>query len=422
VIPDPAPRLTETSFGEIPPTAGLLPRWCDLLAVSGGKSFEQSLCEQIGLDDIEIVSTGTAALQIAFTALKTMSPARDTVIVPGYTCPLVVLAASAAGLKVIACDTAPGSFDFDHAHLARLADAATLAVVPTHLGGVLLDAAAARSTARASSPGIAIVEDAAQALGARWGGRSAGLAGDIGVFSLGASKGLTLYRGGALVTRDAATMAQVRATAQRLAKPSMLGELGMCLMLAGYHAAYNPPSLRLVYGWPKRRALARGDDIEAAGDDFTAAETIGRVGAWRKRVGLAALKRLPQHLVTTRARFDALAARLSLIPGLIVHTPAPAAEPSATALFVTLPAHPERELLIRTLWRSRLGVARMFSRAILDYPGITPLMLPGELPNARALAAGTISLSTSPLSSPAAEDIIIATLEGFARHAGWKRG
>ena len=86
-------------------------------------------------------------------------------------------------------------------------------------------------------------------------------------------------------------------------------------------------------------------------------------------------------------------------------------------LFVTLPPSPAREATIRALWGSRLGVARMFSRAIADYPEIAPLLLPGGTPNARALAAGTITITTSALLSCAAEDAIVRTFEGFARAA-----
>ncbi len=405
----------------MPPTAGLPPRWADLLG-RRADTLEQALCSRLGLEDIEIVSTGTAALRIAFEHLR--GPRSDgVVVVPAYTCPLVVLAAAAAGLRCVACDTVAGGFDLDLAHLRALIgpgaetahgppiEGAIVAIVPTHYGGVLTDVAAVRAVA----PGIAIVEDAAQALGASWAGRSAGLAGDIGVLSLGAGKGLTIFEGGALVARDAQTMAALRRVAARLARPDPLGELGRAAMLAGYHFVYNPDGLRIVYGRPRRRALARGDEIEAAGDRFPAEVEIGGVGRWRKRVGRAALDRLEAHLEGSRARFTRLADRLEAVPGLIVHRPPEHANPSATVLFVTLPDHPDRHRLITALWRSRLGVTRMFARAIGDYPDLAAHMLPADTPNARELAAGTIAISTSSLMSPAAERTIVEMLR---EHAG----
>lgn len=412
---DAPPRISAPGWGEVPPTAGLPPRWRDLFARSGRGTLESDICRRFGFTDIEIVASGTAALRIAFTTLAQRHPGRDVVIVPGYTCPLVVLAAAAAGLKAIACDTVPGGFDLDTAHLRRLIDQHTLAIVPTHFGGVLTDVEAIRRAA----PGIAIVEDAAQAFGATWNGASVGLAGDIGVFSFGAGKGFTLYEGGALVGREPAMMAALRRTAAELTSPDPLGELGRAVMLAAYHAGYAPLGLRLVYGSPKRKALARDDEIEAAGDRFPPEVEITRVGAFRKRVGCNALGRLDTHLATSRARFDSIATRLAALPGLTVHHPPPNARPSATSLFVTLAEHPERDLLIRALWRSRLGVAKMFCRALPDYPDMQPLLIPSDTPNARALAAGTITISTSALSSRAAENLIVATLEEFGRSAGW---
>jgi dTDP-4-amino-4,6-dideoxygalactose transaminase len=306
-------------IGEIAPTAGFAPRWRDLVAPHHGPTLEQAVCAQLGLPDIEIVGTGTAGLLIAFAYLKSRSQRRRTVIVPGYTCPLVVIAAAAAGLQTIACDTVTGGFELDADHLARLVDNETLAVVPTHYGGALTDIARVRAIATSASREVAIIEDAAQAFGATWQGRSVGLAGDIGVFSFGAGKGFTIYEGGGLVARDAEIMAGLRQVATELRSGSALGEAWRALLLIGYHAAYNPLGLRGVYGAPKRFWLARGDDIRAAGDKFAMSITVNRVGEWRKRVGCAALARLPAHQARSQGRFTQLAARAATIQGIQVH-------------------------------------------------------------------------------------------------------
>ncbi len=413
---DAPPRIAAPGWGEAPPTAGLLPRWRDLFFPSRPDTLETAICKRYLFPDVEIVSTGTAGLLIAFLYLKRQHPGRNVIIVPAYTCPLVAIAAHAAGLRTLACDTAPASLDLDLGHLARLVSPETLAVVPTHYGGWLADVEAVRRTC----PGVAIVEDAAQAFCATWNGNSVGMAGDIGIFSFGAGKGFTIYEGGALVARERETMEGLRATAAGLTSPDRLGEFGRALMLAGYHAAFNPVGLRPVYGAPKRRALARDDEIGATGDRFPLHVDVTRVGAYRKRVGRAALDRLDTHLAASRSRFDTIADRLMTIPGLTIHRPPPHARSSATSLLVTLAAHPERELLIRALWRSRLGVSRMFSRALADFPDMKPLLIPSDTPNARALAAGTITITTSSLLSDSAENVIVETLAGFARAAGWQ--
>ena len=403
--------MSRLALGEVAPTAGLAPRWMDVLAPGSGPTLEQAICEQMRLPDIEIVGTGTAGLLISFAYLKRRYPHRRTVIVPGYTCPLVVIAAAAAGLEAVACDTVAGGFELDADHLARLVDRRTLAVVPTHYGGALTDIAAVRAVTSAVSADIAIIEDAAQAFGATWRGTAVGLAGDIGVFSFGAGKGFTIYEGGALVARDGEIMHGLRAAAAELTSSSAVGELWRCVALAGYHALYNPLGLSIAYGAAKRFWLARNDEIRAAGDKFAMSIAVNRVGAWRKRVGRVALARLPAHQGRSRARFDHLARRLAAIPGLAVHTPVADTLPTATFVFATLPQTPQSRTTMQSLWRSRLGVAKMFARAIGDYPDLVPLLHRSDTPNARALAATTLTLTTDATLSPAAEEVILATLE-----------
>lgn len=395
--------------GEAAPTAGLSPHWRDLFALAGGSHFEEALCAALGLPDVEITNTGTAALRIAFTWLKRQSPGRTRVIVPGYTCPLVVIAAHVAGLECIACDVVPGGFDLDLRHLAALIDERTLAVVPTHYGGALTDV---RKVLANIPAGVAVIEDAAQAVGATWAGASVGLAGDIGVFSFGAGKGLTLFEGGGLVARDASVMVGLRETASSLKRSSVLAEMKSVLSLLGYHAAYNPLGLALAYGLPKRYWLARGDDIAAAGDKFAISVPVHPVGVWRKRVGRAALTRLPAHISAARRRFDELATLLADIPEVRIHRPQPEAAPSATFLFVTLPDAPQWRQIQRVLWRSNLGVAKLFTRAVGDYPDLQSMLQRSDTPRARALAATTITLTTDCSLSNAGTAAIVAALSG----------
>ncbi len=381
-------------IGEVAPSCGLQPRARDLLAFGEGRTLEEVICAQLGLPDVEIVASGTAAILIALTYLRQRSPHRRRVIVPAYTCPVVVSAVAAAGLAAVACDTVAGGLDLDPAHLTRLVSDDTLAVIATHYGGALTDVGIVRATATAIAPEVAIIEDAAQAFGATWHGQSVGLTGDIGLFSFGAGKGFTIYQGGALVARDARVMAELRKVAGELTVRTVGGELRRALLLVAYHALYNRLGLRAVYGAPRRFWLARGNELRAAGETPPRRIAVQRVGQWRKAVGGAALARLPVHLADARARFSALARSLAECPRLKLHLPAPGVRPSATFLFVTLPASPSSEATIRRLWASPLGVNKLFSRAIVDYPHLQPWLYRTETPHARALAATTLTLST----------------------------
>ena len=171
-----------------------------------------------------------------------------------------------------------------------------------------------------------------------------------------------------------------------------------------------------VAGWIDSlpRQLA-GNDIRAAHDDVPRTVAVHRVGAWRKAVGRAALGRLPAHLANSRERFARLAERLAAEPALRVHLPVAGAQPSATCLFVTLPFSPASAALIRRLWASRLGVTRMFSRAIVDYPALQVLVQATETPHARALAATTLTLSTDASFTPGAEAAVLSVLRDLPR-------
>jgi dTDP-4-amino-4,6-dideoxygalactose transaminase len=303
-------------------------------------------------------------------------------------------------------------FDLDLDQLARLADETTLCVVPTHYGALLTDVGAVRRTL---PPDVAIVEDAAQAFGATRDEKSVGLAGDIGIFSFGAGKGFTLYEGGAFTARDPALMQAMRDVMAEIGRPSTLAELASSIGLVGYHAFYTPGGLALFYGRPKRTALAAGDDMRAAGDMFGLDIDVSPVGTWRKAVGLRALPRLPAHIAASQGRLGALAEKLGRIPRLTVHHPRPGTQPVATYLFVTLPDEQRARDAMLDLWRSRLGVAKLFSRAIGDYPYLQPLLRTCETPHARALAATTLTVSTHPALSARAEAAIVAALERGCR-------
>jgi len=196
-----------SAFFEVPPTAGLPPRFGDLLPFAG-PSLAAQAAQFLGVDEVQIECSGSAALVVALTALKRRSP-RTSVIVPAYTCPLVAIAVAHCGLKLRLCDLLPGGIDMDPAALAALCDDDTLAIVPTHLAGRIADVDTAIACAR--GVGAWVIEDAAQALGARFAdGRAVGTRGDIGFFSLAVGKGLTTFEGGLLIARDASLRAELR--------------------------------------------------------------------------------------------------------------------------------------------------------------------------------------------------------------------
>ncbi len=410
---DPSPHAT------VPPTAGLPLRLADL-APWGDDDFEGALARHLQVDAVQLECSGTAALCVALTALKTLTPSRSTVVVPAYTCPLVALAVAHCGLSLRVCEVAPGSFDFDPTQLARLCDADTLAVVPTHIGGRVGNVDAAIACAQAA--GAFTIEDAAQALGARRGGASIATACDIGFFSLAVGKGLTLFEGGVLLARTAALREACRAASEQLIPRGFNGwEARRCAELAGYAVAYRPSLLGWFYRRPLRQALARRDWEAAAGDDLGLSIPLHRVSAWRRRVGVRALARLAGFLDGGRARAQRRLERLARIDGLtVLRDAAFDAQGVWPVLLVLLPDHGQRDALLERLWGSGAGLGVPFVRVLTDYRRYAHCLpapsATGDLAHARDLAGRLLSVSNSPWLDDARFEWLCGEIESLLRN------
>lgn len=403
---------------EVPPTAGLPPRWRDLLPVRGTSGHYGDLAHRaadfLGAEAVQVECSGTASLVVALATLHRLS-GRRVVVVPAYTCPLVALGVAQCGLELRVCDLAPDSIDFDAAHLAALCDRDTLAVVPTHLGGRVTDVDAATAIAR--SVGAFVIEDAAQAFGARRHGRAVGLDGDIGFFSLAVGKGLTTYEGGLMVARDAALRDELARTSRESIPYRFGWELKRTLQLLGYHAVYRPSLLRWAYGVPLRRALRRGDPVAAVGDDFSLPIPLHTLGRWRQSVGARALARLPAFLEAAATRAQARKARLARIAGVAVIDDAADAQGTWPFLMLRMPDASARDAALQRLWSAGLGVSRLFIHALPDYDYLRGIVGEHDVPNARAFAATMLTVSNSPWLGDADFEAICTALESVRSHS-----
>ncbi|TFZ08760.1 DegT/DnrJ/EryC1/StrS family aminotransferase [Ramlibacter humi] len=402
---------------EVPPTAGLPLHAADL-APWGDDGLETLLAAFLGVERTLLTCSGTAALVVALTALRRLSPQRSEVVLPGYTCALVLQAVLHCGLRPRVCDLAPGGTDFDPDHLAALCGGQTLAVVPTHLCGRVADVEGAARIARAH--GAWVIEDAAQALGARVQGRSVGLAGDVALFSLAAGKGLTLFEGGLLVARDAHLWPALEQAAARLLPARWGWELRRSAELLAYAAFYRPLPLAWVYGAPLRRALARGDHAAAAGDVFDETLPLHAVGRWRRRVGARALPRLGAFLDEGRVRWAQRRDRLAQA-GLGVLGDSPAMEDAdgvRPVLLVRMESAAARDRALASLWPAGLGVSVPFARTLAHDARFSVALTAEDrasLHRAEALARSVLTVSNSPWLDDGRFGRVLAALKAAAR-------
>ena len=392
---------------ELPPTAGLPLRWRDLLP--GAPSLAPDLAAQLGTPPLQLECSGTASLLIALTALRELQPGRRRVVVPAYTCPLVAIAVQQAGLELQLCDLRAGHYDMDSADLRAVCDERTLAIIPTHLAGRVADVDDALVVAR--GVGAYVVEDAAQALGARCHGISVGLAGDIGFFSLAAGKGLSIYEGGLLLARDQGLRARLAETAERIVPHRIGWECRRSAELLGYAALYRPRGLGLVYGDPLRRALHRGDPVAAVGDNFALTIPQHRVGRWRQAVGARAATRLPVFLDQLTAQAVRRLPRLRAVNGLHAMQDPAGAHGTWPFFLLLLPDQKRRDAALNELWQAGLGVSRLFIHALPDYAYLADIVPSQVVPHARDFAARTLTISNSLWMTDADFELICRTLE-----------
>ncbi|MEW9623700.1 DegT/DnrJ/EryC1/StrS family aminotransferase [Rhodanobacter geophilus] len=376
---------------ELPPTAGLPLRLTDLRP--GPATLAGDIAAQLGTPPLALTCSGTAALLIALATLRELKPSCRRVVMPAYTCPLVPLAVHQAGLEPVPCDLRPGHYDMEPHALRAACDERTLAILPTHLAGRVADVDDALAVA--NNVGAYVIEDAAQALGARREGGSVGLAGDIGFFSLAAGKGLSIYEGGLLAARDPELRERLAHTAARIAPFQPGWELRRSMELLGYAALYRPRGLRLAYGNPLRRALRRGDPVAAVGDDFSLPLPLHAVGRWRQAVGAHAAMRLPAFIGECAARAQRYLPRLRAIPGIGVLDDPAGARGTWPFFMLLLPDQQRRDAVLEQLWQTGHGVSRLFIHALPDYAYLDGIVPAGGVPNARDFAARSLSIGNS---------------------------
>jgi dTDP-4-amino-4,6-dideoxygalactose transaminase len=163
-------------------------------------AFEEEFASWCHTAHAVAVNSGTSALHLALVAAG-VKPG-DEVITTPFTFVATVAAICAAGAQPVFVDIDPASFTIDAERATRAVTPRTRAIVPVHLYGQPADMDPILDVARRH--GLRVIEDAAQAHGARYKGRPAGSLGDFGCFSFYPGKNLgACGEGGLVVTSDA---------------------------------------------------------------------------------------------------------------------------------------------------------------------------------------------------------------------------
>jgi dTDP-4-amino-4,6-dideoxygalactose transaminase len=167
--------------------------------------FERMLEAYIGVHHVRCVSSCTAALMLGIRLLEIGEG--DEVLVPTMTFVASANAVLHAGATPVLVDSEPGTGLIDLDAVEASITERTRALMVVHLAGRPVDLD--RVNALRDGYGLAVIEDAAHAIGARWAGRQIGNHGNLTAFSFYATKNITTGEGGALATHDEQVAHQV---------------------------------------------------------------------------------------------------------------------------------------------------------------------------------------------------------------------
>lgn len=261
------------------------------------------------------VNSGRAALHVTLEAMKRSSGRRE-VVIPAFACPSVGRAVVKAGLRAVVCDVGPTGSGLDLPSLEQVLSRETLAVVAAHLYGYPVDISGVLDQSRRM--GAYVIEDCAQAFGARLHGSYVGTLADVGIFSFGMSKVLWCMGGGVIVTASSELSERVRRllseskTSRRAGEIADVAKFGLLgLILRSHHLG----PLDTVWGQLMR---GKGDC-----DDFD----VSVLPASHASAARSLLKKLGNITNCRRRNATRLAAALAGCPGITLPQVAPGSEP-----------------------------------------------------------------------------------------------
>ncbi len=220
------------------------------------EAFEQEFAAYCGASECIAMNSGTSALHLALLAAG-IGPGDEVITVP-FTFVASVSAVTYAGARPVLVDIDPRSFTMDPAAIEAAITPRTKAILPVHLYGQSADMDPIMEVARRH--GLVVIEDAAQAHGAKYKGRPVGSIGDMACFSFYPGKNLGAYgEGGAVTTSNpeyARTMRMLRDWGQDRKYHHLLR--GFNYRMEGFQGAILRVKLRHLEKWTEaRRAVVK---------------------------------------------------------------------------------------------------------------------------------------------------------------------
>lgn len=346
------------------------------------REFRSALAAYFGTE-VEACRLASSGRTIVYTLLKGLAEERKPrrqVVMPAYTCPVLPKVALDLGLDPVYGDIDPQTTQYQPGFLADIVGEDTLAVFHVHPFGIPLSTNIVLN--QAQEVGAAVIEDAAQAMGARWDGRPVGLAGDFGLFSLGPGKPLSTGGGGIAISSHEALGKGMASWWANLPRASGLGSAQAWLRQAAFRLAFHP------HGWwaATRLGLQRlGNQEESWG------YAVRGLSDAQARIGLALLPRLNGINKRRREVAGRLATAVENAQDLQLLTIEAQAEPIFLRLPLLAANESRREALFEALWSAGIGAGRMYEKTL---PAIFDPERRDDFPGAEDFARRLLTLPT----------------------------
>ncbi|OKH22350.1 Cys/Met metabolism pyridoxal-phosphate-dependent enzyme [Hydrococcus rivularis NIES-593] len=213
--------------------------------------FERQFASYVSVSECVACNSGTDALYLALRALNIGQG--DEVITTSFSFFATAEVITRTGATPVFVDIDPQTFNIDVDRIESVITSKTKAIIPVHLFGQPTDMNAVMAIAR--SYNLFVIEDCAQATGARWQGKPVGSIGHIGCFSFFPTKNLgACGDGGAITTNDRAIAASIRTLKEHgMSDRYRHDAIGLNSRLDTIQAAILQVKLRYLDRWNQQR-------------------------------------------------------------------------------------------------------------------------------------------------------------------------
>jgi dTDP-4-amino-4,6-dideoxygalactose transaminase len=308
------------------------------------------------------------------------------VILPAYTCPVLVVVVQDAGLTPTLCDLSPENCDFNPTKLAELVNKDTLAVIHVHPFG--LPRANRDILEISQDAGAVLIDDACQAMGAELDGRKVGTFGEFGFASFGPGKPLSLGGGGVILVNISTWADLADGTIMHPGDSNTLSLPGWRDSAVAWTRLVVLDQIFRPFGW----WLATHSGMNKLGDDSRGwGYRMRWLSETQSQLGVRGLKRLDDMNAARHLLAGSLGFRLSEIPGIQLISIHPQSEPVYLRLPLYVLDRDKREHLFSELWSAGIGVGKMYQKPLYAY---FPALAGTSFPGAEFIAGHLLTLPT----------------------------